>query len=448
MSREIPTAPGHWLLGSAHAMRHWPHTYIAKLGQEHGGLVRFRILHRRMIAVTNPDYLKHVFVTRHDRYERSFHYRSSQATIGRGLLTTDGDYWKLRRRQIQPAFRTEEIQRVVPATHRAAEEMFTRWETKRRSGETVPLVAEMQTLTMTTMCRALLSIGIESEEALRFARAVRDSLYVVRRRNTSMCPMPLWVPNRTNRALHGTREVLDAFVTRHLEPRLKPGAPKQDDIVQQLLEARDPETGEGMPWQALVDETKTLFTAGFETTATSLAWALHRLSHAPEIAALWHEEVDGVLAGRKPGFADLPKLVYTTQIVQETMRLYPPVYALGRVCLVDDEIDGYPIRAGETLLTSFYGAHLTPGFWPEPERFDPDRFAPGRAWTKHAYMPFGMGKHLCIGNSFAMTEVVLALALIGQRYGVKPTREVDVPIRAQITLVPAQEISVRLEART
>ena len=224
-----------------------------------------------MIAVTNPDYLRHVFVARHEKYERSFHYRASQATIGRGLLTTDGDYWKLRRRQIQPAFRPEQIRRVVPATHCAAEEMFVRWERARQAGEPVPLVGEMQTLTMTTMCRALLSVGIESEAALRFAQAVRDSLYVVRRRNTSMCPMPQWVPNRTNRALRDTRDVLDEFVTRHLQPRLQPGAAKQDDIVQQLLDARDPETGEGMPWQAMLDETKTLFTAGFETTATSLA---------------------------------------------------------------------------------------------------------------------------------------------------------------------------------
>ncbi len=446
-SKKMPRAKGHWLLGSAREMRDRPHTFAAELGLRNGGIADFRILHRRMIAVSHPDLLKQIFVTKQDRYERSFHYRASQVTIGKGLLTTDGDYWKLRRRQIQPAFRTEQIRRVVPATHQAVAEMLIRWDERCRAGEPVALVGEMQTLTMTTMCRALLSVGIESAAALRFAQAVRDSLYVVRKRNTSMCPMPLWVHNPTNRALRDTRDILDEFVTGHLEPRTRAGAEKRDDIAQQLLDARDPETGEALPWQAILDETKTLFTAGFETTATTLSWALHRLSQTPEIADEWHEEVDRVCGDATPGWDDLAKLTYTTQIVQETMRLYPPVYSMARACVEEDELGGYRIRPGDTLLASVYGAHLTPEFWAEPMRFDPARFAAGREWTKHAYMPFGMGRHLCIGNQFAMTEVVLALALIGRRYRVRATGPLDVPVRAQITLVPDGEIPVRLEAR-
>lgn len=442
--KSIPRAPGHWLLGNARAMRDTPHTFAAELGLRSGGIGRFRILHRPMLAVTHPDYLRHIFVTHADHYERSFHYRTSQVTIGQGLITTDGDYWRSQRRLIQPAFRTEHIRKVVPATARAVEEAVARWSRT----ETVPLVAEMQTLTMAVMCRALLSVTLESADALRFARAVRDSLYVVRRRNTSMCPMPLWVHNGTNRALHETRDVLDAFVTRHLQPRLQPDAPRHDDIVQQLLDARAPETGERMPWQALLDETKTLFTAGFETTATSLTWALHRLSHAPDVLARLHAELDQVLAGRAPAWEDLPRLTYTHQVAQEALRLYPPVYSMGRACVADDEIDGYRIRSGDTLLASIYGAHLTPEFWPDPHRFDPDRFAPGRAWPKHAFMPFGLGKHLCIGNAFAMTEIVIALALIAQRHTLVPRLPVDIPIRAQITLVPAGEIPVRLIPRS
>jgi cytochrome P450 len=316
-----------------------------------------------------------------------------------------------------------------------------------RAARTVPLVGEMQTLTITTICRALLSVGVESEAALRFAQAVRESLYFVRRKNTSMCPMPHWVPSRTNRSLRETRDVLDAFVSSHLRPRLEPGAEKRDDIVQQMIEARDPETGAGMPWQALLDETKTLFTAGFETTATTLAWALHRLSHHEDIAERLASEVYRELGDRRPAFEDLPRLSFASQVAQETMRLYPPVYTFGRTCVTADELGGFAINPGDVLLASCYGAHRMPEYWPTPERFDPDRFALGQEWPKHAYMPFGMGKHLCIGNTFALHGVTLALAMIAQRYRLRPLGPLDVPARAQVTLVPAREILVRLERR-
>lgn len=446
--RDVPVLPGHWLLGSARELQRAPHSFVAEAGTSQGGLVRFRVLHRRMIAVTHPDYLRQVLVTHHERYERSFHYHTSRAIVGLGLITTDGPYWKLRRRQIQPAFRPEHIERVLPAVRQAAEERFAQWELSRASGDTIPAVAEMQTFTLTVMCRALLSEGIDSKEAHDFGEALRESLYHVRRKNNSACPMAMWIPTRTNRVLTAMRKVFDAFLTARLKPRLAPNAPPRNDIVDALLRARDPETGEALPWQSLLDETKTLFAAGFETTATALVWALHCLSHHPAVAQAWHAEIDQILAGRAPVWDDLEKLTYTARIVQETLRLYPPVYTMGRVCVEEDVLGGCRIRRGDTLLLSVYGAHRTAEFWPEPERFDPDRFAPGQTWTKHAYLPFALGKHQCIGNTFALAEATLILALIGQRYRLHPTVPWDIPARAQVTLVPAQEIPIRLEARS
>ncbi|HVU34976.1 MAG TPA: cytochrome P450 [Opitutaceae bacterium] len=446
-TRPLPRAPGHWLLGNAHAMRDRPHTFVAEIGHANGGLAQLRILHRRMIAVTGPDLIRQVLITRHDRYERSFHYRTAQLSVGKGLLTTDGPVWKVRRRQVQPAFRPEALQRLVPAVHGAAGEMFARWDQKVAAGEPVPLLEEMQTFALTVMCRALLSVSIDSAEARRFGEAVRSSLYLVRRRNTSLCPMPRWVPDRTNRALRETYDVLDAYVALHLRPRREGREPPKADIAQALLDARDPETGEPLSWQALRDETKTLFTAGFETSATMLAWALHSLSHHPAVAAAWRAEIDDVLSGRPATWDDLPRLVVTDRIVQETLRLYPPVYTLGRVCVEDDELGGCRISRGSTLLLSVYGAHRDPAFWTDPARFDPDRFAPGREWARHAFLPFALGKHTCVGNNFAVAEAVLGLATIGQRYRIEPTVDYQVPIRPQVTLVPAREIPVRFVRR-
>lgn len=446
-SRPIPRTRGHWLVGSATEMRERPHTFVAELGQAHGGLAEFRILHRRMLAVTDPDLIRQVLVTRHDRYERSFHYRTTQQAVGKGLITTDGPDWKTRRRQMQPAFKPEALQRIVPAVIQATDEMFARWDVQTAAGGTIPLLAEMQTLALTVMCRALLSVGIDSDEARRFAVAVRDSLYLIRRRNTSLCPVPHWVPDRLNRGLRRTHSVLEEFVARHLRPRVGESAPALPDIVQSLLEARDPETGEALSWQALLDETKTLFTAGFETSATMLAWALHAISHHPQIAASWSAEIDQVLGGRPPTWNDLAQLTYTDRIIQETLRVYPPVYTLGRVSVSADDLGGCHIPAGRTLLLSVYGAHRDPRFWTEPEHFDPDRFAVGREWTRHAFLPFALGKHTCLGNTFAVAEAVLALALIGQRYRIEPTVPFAVQTRAQVTLVPTHEIPIRLTKR-
>ena len=447
-TRAMPKARGHWLFGSAREMRETPHRFVAELGLRHGGLARFRILHRGMIAVTHPDLIREVLVSRHDRYERSFHYRTTQQAVGAGLITTDGPAWKARRRQVQPAFRTEYLPRIVPSVQQAAGEMLARWETARRAGRAIPLVEEMQTFTLTVMCRALLSVGVSPEEARRLGAVVRDSLFLVRSKNTSLCPVPRWVPSPVNRGLRTRSDVLDDFVSSHLRPRLSAGAERRTDLAQALLDARDPETGEALPWQALVDETKTLFAAGFETSATALTWTLHRLSQHPEVAAAWREELDRVLGGRMPGWDDLPRLELTERIFNETMRLYPPVYTLGRVCQEDDVLGGCPIRRGETLLLSVYGAHRTPEFWPDPERFDPERFAPGREVAKHAFLPFALGKHMCLGAAIATAEATLALAFIGQRYRIVPTIGLDVAVRAQVTLVPAGEIPVRLEPRS
>lgn len=446
-SREMPSLDGHWLLGSARALQEAPHRFVADAGLRHGGLARFRVLHRRLIAVTHPDLLRQILVTRHERYERSFHYRTSRAIVGLGLITTDGPYWKLRRRQIQPAFRSEHLARLLPAVALAADEMFARWDALRAAGQPVPIVSEMQTFTLTVMCRALLSEGMDSRSAREFGVALREGLYQVRRKNNSACPVAAWIPTRTNRALAATRRIFDGFLGSRLEARRAPGAEERSDMLQSLLQARDLETGEGLPWQSLLDETKTLFAAGFETTATALAWALHCVSHHSEATRGWHAEVDSVLGNRAPVWGDLERLSYTSQIIEESLRLYPPVYTLGRVCTAEDELGGYRIRPGQTLLLSVYGAHRMAAFWPEPERFDPGRFAAGASWAKHAFLPFALGKHQCIGSTFAMAEATLILALIGQRYRLRPRVPFGIEARAQVTLVPAEEIPMDLERR-
>jgi cytochrome P450 len=447
-ARPIPWADGGPFFGSAREMAAAAHRFPAELGWRHGGLARFRVLHKRFLVVTHPDYARQILVTRHDRYERSFQYQTGQTVIGRGLLTTDGEYWLKRRRQVLPAFRAECLRRVVPATAAATRDLLARWDAARRSGAPVPVVAEMQRLSLAVIGRALLSASVEAEEAALFGQAVRDSLRLARRRNTSWLNLPLAIPTRANRRLHETREILDRYLIPILEARASATRSAPGDILEALLQARDPETGEALPPQALLDEAKTLFVAGFETTATALAWTLYLLARHPEAAERWHAEVDQVLGDREePEWEAVERLTWTHQVIRESMRLYPPVYNLGRRCVTEDDLGGYRIRRGSVVLISVYGIHRAAGWWPEPHAFCPERFAAGARWPEHAYLPFATGKHVCIGASFALTEMATALAMIGRRFRLAPADYEEVGESAQITLVPVREIRLCLTPR-
>jgi len=247
-----------------------------------------------------------------------------------------------------------------------------------------------------------------------------------------------------NRSLEKTRKTLDEYIGPIVKARRVEGDAR-DDILGALLSARDPETGDALTEQEILDETKTLFAAGFETTATALTWTLYLLARHPEVARRWRRELDEVLGGRLPEWQDLERLTYLHQILNESMRLYPPVYTLGRECIEDDELDGYSIRSGTVLLLSVFGIHRDPKWWQDPEAFRPERFAGD--WPTQAYLPFASGKHMCIGNNFSLAEMAVTLSVIGQRYELEPVDSQPVQESAQITLVPAREIPLRLIRR-
>jgi cytochrome P450 len=196
----------------------------------------------------------------------------------------------------------------------------------------------------------------------------------------------------------------------------------------------------------LIDETKTLFLAGFETTATALTWTLYLLARHPETAAKLSAEVDAVVGGRRPTWDDLSRLSYSALVVHEAMRLYPPVYAIARRCVARNDLGGYAIAEGTPVLISIYGVHRAPVWGPDAGEFRPERFASGD-WPKRAYMPFAAGQHLCIGNDFSMVEMAVTLARIAQRYRLSLADHAPVGENARITLVPDREIFVRLEPR-
>jgi cytochrome P450 len=322
--------------------------------------------------------------------------------------------------------------------------MLDHWEAARRDGNAVRVLDDTQHLTLSIIGQALLSAEVGRDNTERFGAAVRDSLHLMRRRNTSWLQLPLWLPTRGNRHLHMTKGILDDYVNDHIGRR-GDGTARQD-ILETMRRARDAESGTGLDHAALRDETKTLFVAGFETTATALAWALYALAQRPELAEQLNDELRQVLGGAAPDFDSIKRLPLTAAVVNETLRLYPPVYNVARQCVSDDEFGGRRIPRGAVLLLSVYGMQRDPALWHEPDSFRPQRFLDGN-WPRHAFMPFAIGKHTCIGNHFAVTEMTVALAMIVQRYRLRPADAAPVGMVARITLAPDREIALTLEPR-
>ena len=204
------------------------------------------------------------------------------------------------------------------------------------------------------------------------------------------------------------------------------------------MSAVDEETSEGMDDRQLRDEVITMYLAGHETTALALTWAWHLLSHHPEVTDRLEAELQQVLGGRVPTAADLPRLRYTRMVVEESMRLYSPTWTIARDVRQDDVIDGHRIPAGAMVMLSQYVIHRRPDFWPDPERFDPERFAPDAVKQRHrfAYFPFSTGPRVCIGNTFSLVESTMILATVCQRYRLHPVLGRDVPPDVQVTYRP------------
>ncbi|WP_374300305.1 cytochrome P450 [Ferrovibrio sp.] len=441
---DFPQAGGHWLFGHAAQMMSATHLVPAEVAAGHGGAAWFRVLHKRFLAVSDPELVRQVLVTRHEKYERSFHYRNMQAVVGHGLLSTDGPFWLKRRRQILPAFRLDGLQRMAPAAQAATKAMLDHWAAECRAGRPIRAISETQHLSLAVIGRALLSADIDRDSSARFGAIVRDGLYWLRRRNTSLFMPPPWMPTGANRHLRRTRRLMDDYVNAHISERH--GCPVKHDILETMRAVREPDGSVALDDAALRDESKTLFIAGFETTATSLAWMLYALASRPELVEQIHDELSQVLAGDAPDLESMKRLPLTQATINETMRFYPSVYHVSRQAIEDDEFNGRQIPRGSQLLLSIFGMHRDPALWGDPDAFRPQRFMEA-GWPSQAFMPFIIGKHACIGNHFAMIEMTIALAMIVQRYRLELADPAPVGMIARITLAPDRDISLRLVPR-
>ncbi|MBV8077669.1 MAG: cytochrome P450, partial [Planctomycetaceae bacterium] len=373
--------------------------------------VKLRLGPRRMILVNHPDLVEEVLVTRNRHFIKHFALRMTQTTLGNGLLTSEGEFWRRQRRLAQPAFHRDRIAGYAAVMVEYAERMLAGW----ADGQVRDVHDDMMRVTLEVVAKTLFDADISGDSADASA-AMETLMRCFTARVGRIIRLPERFPTPVNLRLRRAARRLDQILFRIIAER-RAGGEDRGDLLSMLLHAQD-EDDVRMTDHQLRDEAMTLFMAGHETTADTLTWAWYLLSQDPEVEARLHAELAEVLGGRAPGVADLPRLAYTEHVVTETLRLYPTVWLLGREAIEPCEVGGYRVPVGTTVYMSQWVVHRDPRFFDDPEVYHPDRWADGLAQRlpRYAYFPFGGGPRICIGNGFAMMESVLLLATIAQRF--------------------------------
>jgi cytochrome P450 len=441
--RPIPGPRGLPLLGMMPEMVSDMLGLFKNTAQEYGGIAQFKLLNKSYLLVTNPDYVKYILQDNYKNYICGRSVETGRVLLGNGLPLIDGDFWLRERRMLQPAFHRERLGKLVDMITKVSNKFMQDWEEKAKRDQILDLDEEMMRLTLTVIIKSMFSAQIDDKiQALSHAFNVASKFMLWRSQQMWAPPLSVPIPRNMeyNRALQILNDTIYPLIR---ESRKNP----KDDLLGMMLEMRDADTGEGLSDQQARDEVVTIFFAGHETTAATMAWAFYLLSQHPEIEERLREEVQTVLNGRLPTFADLPKLVYMQQVINEVLRLYPAAYLFAREAVVEDRIDGYTIPANILIFITPFVTHRDPKYWPEPERFDPDRFRPEQAarHPRHIYFPFGAGPHVCIGNNFAVMEMQLILSMALQRFRLSLVPNHPIAFKPEATLRPKYGMKMKID---
>jgi cytochrome P450 len=432
---------GHWLLGALPRLRSDMLGFFEECFREHGDAAYFRVANRRSMLLSHPDDIERVLVTENRRFIKNYALIFLRPLLGNGLLLNEGDSWLRQRRLIQPAFARPRVESYTPAMVECTARLLDEW----HMGEVRDVVPAMMRLTMNIAGRTLLGIDV-GDRFSEVADCLENVMFDFLARFGAAVPLPYWMPTPRNFRLKQTISRLDRILQQLIDERRSEGA-LGNDFLSILLSARDEEDGRGIPDRQIRDEVMTMFLAGHETTANALAWTCYLIAQSPAVQQRLASEVRGVLGDRPPTAGNIPQLVFCEQVIREAMRLYPPAYVIGRRPLEDITIGRHFIPAGTNVLMSQWIVHRDPRWFDEPHLFQPDRWADGSLarLPKYAYFPFGGGPRVCIGNTFAMYEAPLVLAMIMQRFRLKAVTRGAVRIQPAVTLRPGQPIEVSLQ---
>ncbi len=392
--------------------------------------------------INHPDDVQQVLVKQAHKFHKAIIYKSTLSEyLGNGLLISDGDFWRRQRSLAQPAFHHRRVQAYADVMTEYSVQLRESW----RAGETRDIAHEMMSLTLFIVAKTLFDADIRGEQN-QIAEALEVLLRSVIEQSQKIIHLPDWVPTPARQRKRWSIDTLHEITMDIIRQRRASGEDK-GDLLSMLISAES-ETGERMTDEQVRDEALTIVLAGHETTANALTWTFYLLSEHPEVEARLREEIVSVLGGQPPTLADLPRLTYTEQVIKESMRLYPPAWSFARSAIEETELGGYLIPKHSTVIILPYVIHRDSRWFADPERFDPERFSPERESDipKYAYLPFGGGPRICIGNAFAMMEAKIILASILQRWRLQRVSNAPVVPEPLVTLRPKGGLPMRITA--
>ena len=437
-------APPHGLLGLLPELSHDALGLLTRCARDYGDFVRVRLGLTRAVLIGHPDLVEEVLVTRNHDFRKNLGARRLGSLLGNGLVLSEGEFWLRQRRLMQPAFHRQRIGAMAEAMVGCALAAAAAW----RTGEVRDVAQEMTELTMQIVGRTL--FGTDVGEDLRRIRNSSQAIteHFRSRLFTMLILVPDSIPTPGNVRYGRAVRDLERLVYRITTERRASGQ-NGEDLLGMLLSACD-DDGRGMTDRQLRDEVITLLLAGHDTTALALTWAWVLLAQHPDAEARLHANIDMAVGGRAPTAADVARLSYVEQVVNETLRLYPTAWVIGREAIRDTQIGGQPVARGTTLLMSPWVIHRDPRFYDAPDEFRPERWSDGLAGRlpRYAYVPFGAGQRVCIGSGFAQLEATLLLTTLAQRFRLEladPSQPVEpLPV---VTLRARRPVMMKLSAR-
>jgi cytochrome P450 len=425
---------------------------IATYGQEayERDIIERKIFGKHRFIVNDPAAVKYVLLDNVANYEKTeITRRMLEPGLGKGLITSEGEIWKAHRRTMTPSFDQRSVASYTPVMTAAADELIAQW-AKLDGDATVDVSTAMMEVTLQIISRTMFSsdsddmVSIMERGAGEFQAQMRPNML-------DFIGMPAWLAGfgRRNVAKRTLGE-FDAVIDRLIAARTPSPENAPKDLLSRLIAARDEQTGNGMTAQEVRDHVITIFMAGHETTAMAMTWTWYLLSQHPAVEAKLHAELDKVLGGRTPVHDDLPKLIYTRMIIEESMRIYPPVHTIARTALADDTLCGRQIPKGSTVMIVPWLLHRHTKLWQNPGQFIPERFAPEQSAhrARFSYLPFGGGKRICIGAAFALAEATILLATIANRCKLTLATGHPVEPQALITLRARHGMKMHIAPRS
>jgi cytochrome P450 len=442
MQMTPPGPKGRFLVGVLPEFRKNPAEFHERMARQYGDIVFIPLGRQKIYSVGHPDAIRDILVTHQNKFKKSRMLERARVLLGDGLLTSEGDLHRRQRRLVQPAFHRDRLAGYGAVMVERSAVLREQW----KPGQSMDVLQEMMRLTLAIVAKTLFSTEVDSEAdeigtALTQVFDLFEIILMPFSETLEKLPLP------AVRRFHRARKRLDETIYRLIAERRVDGR-DAGDLLSMLLLACDEDDQGRMTDPQVRDEALTLFLAGHETTSNALTWTWYLLSQNPPAEAAFHAELDRVLAGRLPSFEDLPQLRYTESVLAESMRLFPPVWAIGRRALEDYPVGDFVIPARSVVLMSPYAVHRDPRWFPDPLEFRPERWlTEDPARPKFGYFPFGGGARVCIGERFAWMEGILILAALGQRWRLRLEPGHPVETHARITLRPKHGMRMIPEKR-